>query len=113
LCKEPLLNEPGVTKSHADFINYTKIIEYKNVDIAILKMMDKTIGVYPEKFGVFYPTMKENFNKNSESIIKYLENKCTEEPKEVILTTAMYNMNVKVNYPELLTKYRLMSTLFQ
>jgi len=113
LCKEPLLNEPGVTKSHADFINYTKIIEYKNVDIAILKMMDKTVGVYPEKFGFFYPIMKENFNKNSESIIKYLENKCKEEPKEVILTTAMYNMNVKVNYPELLAKYKAMSTLFQ
>jgi ubiquitin-conjugating enzyme E2 Z len=26
LCKEPLLNEPGVTKGHEDFINYTKII---------------------------------------------------------------------------------------
>lgn len=113
LCKEPLLNEPGVTKSHADFINYTKIIEYKNVDIAILKMMNKTVGVYPEKFGFFYPIMEENFNKNSESIIKYLENKCKEEPKEVILTTALYNMNVKVNYPELLAKYKAMSTLFQ
>ena len=34
LCKDPLLNEPGVTSAHADFNNYTEIIESVNIKIA-------------------------------------------------------------------------------
>jgi ubiquitin-protein ligase len=33
LCKNPLLNEPGISIYHRDFNNYTKIIEYKNMSI--------------------------------------------------------------------------------
>ena len=73
LCKNPLLNEPSVTSTHADFNNYTKIIQYKNIEIAILKMVNKTAGVYPEKFDFFYSIIKEIFLKNKEAVQKYLE----------------------------------------
>jgi ubiquitin-protein ligase len=37
--ENPLLNEPGVTKDHRDFRNYTEIIRYKNIKVAILDML--------------------------------------------------------------------------
>ena len=106
LCKDPLLNEPGVSNNHADFSNYEKIIEYKNIDIAILKIIDKTVGVYPEQFHAFNSIVKEHFIKNSEEIIKYLEKKANETPTAFKIITSMYNMNVKLDYSDLLVKYK-------
>jgi ubiquitin-conjugating enzyme E2 Z len=106
LCKDPLLNEPGVTTSHADFDKYVKIIDYKNIDISILKIVNKSIGVYPEKFDFFYSIVKEQFIKTSDDILKYLENKANEQQEESIIKTGMYSMTVKINYPELRNKYK-------
>jgi len=39
LNETPLLNEPGITIQHKDFKAYNQIIEYKNVEIAILKYL--------------------------------------------------------------------------
>jgi hypothetical protein len=75
LCEKPLLNEPGITTTHPDFANYTKIIEYKNIEIAILKMINKVPGVYPEKFDFFYSIVRENFFKNKDTVLKCLEDK--------------------------------------
>ena len=98
------MNEPGVTKTHQDFEKYTKIIEYKNIDIAILKIIDKTIGVYPTQFDFFYPIVKEQFIKNKEALVSYLEKQANNNPISMELTTSMYNMNVKLDYPNLLVK---------
>ena len=43
LCKNPLLNEPGVNKHHIDIANYEKIIEYANLNIAVSDMVLSTI----------------------------------------------------------------------
>jgi len=107
LCKDPLLNEPGITKTHTDFLNYTKIIEYKNIDIAILQMINKKHGIFPEKFHFFYPIMKENFIKNSETLLKYLEDASVKQPKLVKLTTGLYTMsNINIDYPKLLNSFK-------
>jgi ubiquitin-protein ligase len=36
---EPLLNEPGITKSHRDYEAYNEIIRYKNIEVAIFGML--------------------------------------------------------------------------
>jgi ubiquitin-protein ligase len=36
---EPLLNEPGVTKTHRDYDAYNEIIRYKNIEVAIFGML--------------------------------------------------------------------------
>ena len=36
LHNEPLLNEPGIKKTHRDFKEYNSIIQYKNYEVAIL-----------------------------------------------------------------------------
>jgi ubiquitin-conjugating enzyme E2 Z len=106
LCKDPLLNEPGVSQSHYDFEKYTKIIEYKNIDIAILKILDKAVGIYPVQFDFFYPIIKEQFIKNKDAVIAYLEKQANDNPIALEITTSMYNMNVKLDYPNLLVKFK-------
>ena len=40
---EPLLNEPGITKTHRDYDAYNEIIRYKNIEVAILGML-RSVG---------------------------------------------------------------------
>jgi ubiquitin-protein ligase len=106
LCKNPLLNEPGVTKSHSDFEKYDKIIEYKNIEIAVLKIVQKLKPVYPDKFVFFYTFIKQNFLKNSDNLLKHLEEKAKNEPIQE-LTTSLYQMNkIKIDYTYLLHHFK-------
>lgn len=42
---EPLLNEPGITKTHRDYEGYNEIIKYKNIEVAIFGMLESvTVG---------------------------------------------------------------------
>ena len=106
LCKDPLLNEPGILKTHNDFDSYTKIIHYKNIDIAILKMLNKNSEVYPVKFDIFHSIMRENFVKNSSVILADLEKLALEQPNSIKIYTSLYNMNVIINYSKLLSSFK-------
>ena len=101
LCKNPLLNEPGVGKNHPDLPKYDKIIAYKNIDVAILKMVNKNPSYYLDKFTAFYPIVKEIFSKNREEILKFIERKVEENPNSEKMNTGMYGMTVVVNYKKL------------
>ena len=69
LCKDPLLNEPGVSKTHNDMYAYNEIIQFCNLDIAVCDIISKRSGVYMHFFDYFYSFIKENFNKNYENLI--------------------------------------------
>ena len=103
LCKDPLLNEPGITNNHLEFQKYTDIIEYKSLDVACLQMLQRKSSVFLNKFHIFYPNMKEEFAKNADLIGNILEKK-KEMPAEV-LTTGIYSMKVSINYAELYTLF--------
>ena len=64
LCKDPLLNEPGVDKKHGDMKNYDEIIQIANLDIAICSILQKKDGIFLPFFENFFPYVKENFLKN-------------------------------------------------
>jgi ubiquitin-protein ligase len=100
LCKDPYTNEPQMTINHPDCNNYTKIIEYKNIEVSILKMMTKEL--LPKRFNIFYPIMKELFFKNKEQIIKKISDNLSEI--NIIYSVSNYNMKVKVNYNDLFQK---------
>jgi len=104
LCKNPLLNEPGVAQTHRDVVNYTRIIEYKNIEIAILKIVTKHLGVYPPKFEMFYYIVKEQYLKNRDKIIAYLEKKKNEFPTLQHIITHLYCMNTTLEYDKLYEK---------
>lgn len=111
LCKDPLLNEPGAAKTHMDFHKYTRIIEYKNIDIAVLKMITKNPSCFPDPFDIFYPVMREKFLKNVEPLKKYLEDKLSEKPER--LMTSYYSLNVFIDYPALYKKFESVVELIQ
>ena len=105
LCTNSLLNEPGVTTNHTDFKNYNDVIEYKNIDIAIIKMMKKQEGVLLPQFDAFYHIMKEHFLKNKDKILSFLKQKCIEYPTPEKRIIHIYSMGVIIDYTKLQTQF--------
>lgn len=87
---KPLLNEPGITIHHKDFEVYNELLEYKNVEISILKYLEKTNLNY--MFHVFYKNMVDHFIKNYYSIIEKIK-KPAKRIQISIYTSATYNLN--------------------
>ena len=98
LCKDPFTNEPQMTTAHPDCNKYSKIIQYKNIEVSIYEMMTKKL--LPKRFEMFYPIMKELFSKNKEKIISTIVSNLNETNN--VYTVSNYNMNVKINYNQLL-----------
>lgn len=107
LCSDPLLNEPGVSKSHTDMENYTDIIEFSNLNIAVCDIVSKKTGVYQHFFENFYPFIKENFNKNYDKLMELAEKRSSEKfIQNKILSTGFYNMSVTIDYKYIITKLK-------
>jgi ubiquitin-conjugating enzyme E2 Z len=107
LCSDPLLNEPGVDKRHADLNSYDEIIQYANIDIAVCDIIEKKPGVFVPFFEDFYHFIKENFIKNYDKLLEFAEKKNVEFNKEAKnYKTGFYNMNVNVDYNKLIEKLK-------
>jgi ubiquitin-protein ligase len=108
LCKDPLLNEPGVTKGHRDIDNYNEIVEYSNIIIAICGIVDKNPSIYLPFFEIFYPFVIENFNKNFDKTIEFVQNKITQfDNSKKTFITGYYSMSVEIDYNNLLNKLNI------
>jgi ubiquitin-conjugating enzyme E2 Z len=108
LCKDPLYNEPGVIKGHKDIEPYNEIIEYSNINIAICGIVDKTPSIYLPFFDIFYPFVIENFNKNFDKTIEFVQNKVKEfDNNKKTFMTGFYCMNVEIDYNNLLNKLNI------
>ena len=106
LCKDPLLNEPGVEKGHRDMITYDEIIQFANLDVAVCDIVDKKQGVFMPFFENFYPFVRENFNKNFDKFIAFAEKKHKELGSAATdFKTGFYSMTIRADYETLL--YRL------
>lgn len=106
LCDKPLLNEPGITEQHADLNNYSEIITFSNISIAICDMLNKKEGLYLPIFDIFYHIMKQHFIKNVDKLIEIVENKIIDNKTDVKKTIHIrtYLMNVVIDYNLLLKK---------
>jgi len=104
LCKDPLLNEPGVQTKHPDMKNYTNIIEYSNINVAICDIINKKKGVYNEFFENFNSFINENFIKNYDKLLSFCEKKNTEFINKPVITTGFYNMRIKIDYEKVIEK---------
>jgi len=105
LCKDPLLNEPGVTCYHADMNSYNQIIEYSNLNIACCDILLRKSGVYLPFFENFYPFVKENFIKNYDQLLNFAEKKNNIlNNNEVNFRTSYYSMNINVNYNTVISR---------
>jgi ubiquitin-protein ligase len=101
LNESPLLNEPGITTQHKDFNNYNQIIEYKNLEIGILKYLEKSN--LPYNFHVFYPCIVDNYIKNYEKIILKCSN--NEKNNGAYYINIYNNMSANVDYTNLNKKF--------
>jgi ubiquitin-protein ligase len=105
LCKDPLLNEPGVSKNHQDMVSYNEIIEYSNINIAVCDIVSKKDNVYLPFFENFYPYVKENFNKNYDKLVEFTQNKIKKyDGEKLLLTTGFYSMRVEIDYQYIMNK---------
>ena len=104
LCKDPLLNEPGINSSNRDFHAYNQIIDYANMDVAVCDIVCKKEGVYHDFFNVFYPFVKEHFVKNYDKILGVTQKLFDGNPSPQLLKTSLYLMNVTIDYENLVRK---------
>jgi ubiquitin-protein ligase len=104
LCKDPLLNEPGINSGNRDFHAYNEIIEYANMDIAVCDIVCKKEGVYHEFFNVFYPFVKEHFLKNYDKLMEFAQKIFEKNPIPYVLKTSLYLMNITLDYEKLVKK---------
>ena len=107
LNETPLLNEPGITIHHKDFNSYNEIVEYKNVEVAILKYLDKTN--LPYIFHSFYPIIINYFKNNYARIIDKLKDKTNKQ----IYLSIYNNMSAYLDYAYLINKINLLYNDFK
>lgn len=96
LCKDPLLNEPGIVREHPDMKRYNTIIEYANISVAIYALMSRKEGIFQPFFENFYPFMKEHFNKNVDKILAFSKEKSVKLEETEI--SSVYQMRVRLDY---------------
>ena len=94
----PLLNEPGISKTHEDYDKYNKIITFKNYDIAIAAMISRPY--IKKEFPELYKIMVNNFIENYEKIMEQLKKENKKIPDSTSIMTHVYRMNVTINYSE-------------
>jgi len=107
LCQDPLLNEPGVNKTHPDLKNYNEIIQFSNIDIAICDIVSKKPGVFLPFFEHFYPFIRENFTKNYSKLIEFSVQKNNDLKNQVVnFKTGYYTMSINVDYNKVIEKLK-------
>jgi ubiquitin-conjugating enzyme E2 Z len=107
---EPLLNEPGVTKTHRDYERYNEIIKYKNIEVAIFNMLEQVsatkdgdiamASVVKDEFAIFGDIMREHFQKNKEKIRERVAGGINVEH-----SICIYKMTVFTDYSKLLLHF--------
>lgn len=109
LSRDPLLNEPGISKSSPELKGYTKTIEYKNIEFSIMEMYKKYKDNPRDIFSVFFPFMNEHLLKNADSIVEFLKKNINVDEN---IRTSIYCMNISIKYKTLYTKFiSLISTV--
>jgi ubiquitin-conjugating enzyme E2 Z len=123
LNETPLLNEPGIKKNHKDFDNYNKILEYKNIEVAIYNMIKSPATI--EHFPMFMDSMKQSFLANYDIIIQRMQAQQDQAEQDqaeqdqaehlqdqaehmqdqtIIIDTRVYNMSIVIDYNLLKSK---------
>lgn len=97
LNESPLENEPGQSKLSVDFIPYQKSIEYKNIDFAICDLILN--NKIPEPFQIFYTFMIQEFIKNYDSLLSFVQSKTNEKISKQNVN--IYSMTTNINYSDL------------
>jgi hypothetical protein len=97
----PLLNEPGVHRSHSDFETYHDIIAFKNMEVAVWETALEVSKGEGAVCAELRQVVAREFLKKRESLKKRLviyAAKC----KPRVVSTHIYNMETTIDYSKLL-----------
>jgi hypothetical protein len=81
---------------------YQKSIEYNNINFAICAMINLSNNIIPRPFEIFYSFMRENFLKNYDKLMEFIEARKDEDSGFQIVH--IYKMSTYINYRELKEK---------
>jgi ubiquitin-protein ligase len=103
LHKDPLLNEPGITIKHADFEAYNQLVTFKNIDIAVCKIVKQDKSIYkPKVMSLFNEIVQQKYLENREKLVAFVEEKMIQYPETFYITIDMYAMiHIPMNYEDL------------
>ena len=108
---EPILNEPGITKSSKDFTNYHTLIEYRNLSFSIyhlLSSVEKLQHIVPmnkEFCEHFFKIMKMHYIQHKETIMQRLQSNLEKMLHVEYVHSSLYLFGFKINYKELITLF--------
>ncbi len=104
---EPLLNEPGINKSHKDFIPYNEVVTYDSYNYAFYTQYIQKNGL----FEIFRNEMIEYYNKNKQTIISdvskianTIQNKYKKYPINIHIST--YSLSISIDYSTLINNIK-------
>tara|TARA_Y100000591_G_C21853742_1_gene713414 strand:+ start:1247 stop:1942 length:696 start_codon:yes stop_codon:yes gene_type:complete len=103
----PITNEPGLTIQHRDHKQYNDMLNYKNIEIAILGILNKRF--LNNNFENFYDIIVEKFLENKDKILKNLNNLKNEIEDNSIIRFGLYNSKYLVNFNNLENKFNEIS----
>jgi ubiquitin-conjugating enzyme E2 Z len=104
---EPILNEPGVTRTSKDFKNYHSLIEYRNLSFSIyllissIENLQLIIPMNSDFCEHFYAIMKTHYIQNKNAIMQRLQANRGKVLNTEYFYSSLYLFGFKVNYEEL------------
>jgi hypothetical protein len=105
---EPILNEPGITKTSKDFKNYHSLIEYRNLSFSIYQLvssienLQRVVPAMSQEFSEhFYAIMKTHYLQNKGAIMQRLQANREKVLHTEYFYSSLYLFGFKVNYEEL------------
>ena len=98
---KPLVNEPGINEKHHDFINYNKIITFRNYEYSLIKQLsNNNPAIFFDKNKMFGNIAKLYFIINYKNIIDNIKNKIDTDHGKY--TTAVYSLSANIKYSSIL-----------
>lgn len=111
MTKTPLLNEPGYNttnyenkKNKYEYENYTKAIEFCNINYAYCDIFLKRPNIYSSFFSLFEEYYFDIFGKNFDFLFNFVNEKIKTQSRKEYIYISCYNMKVNIDYEELFKK---------
>jgi len=112
LDSKPLLHEPGITEKNLDYDTYHRIIQFKNYEFCMLRLLKslsefKQIIADIEHHEQFYEHMCAEFRKHHVQHVARLNVLVSKYPTaETLRTTNVYQINATINYASVLRTFQ-------
>ena len=102
--KDPLLNEPGVTRMHKDVDKYTRLIRFKNYQVAICDILSQ--HSLPEEFVGFMPVIRRHLTNKKADILSAIKKGAKSKDNGCTIDVDIYNMHAHIDYNQVGERFR-------